>query len=164
MSERAVAPCNQVLENRVSGIVAGGEAKLDDGAWRLIDCEHSRQRIAAGFDRMVMSEHGRLELRFPRARVIAVGMAQNIVVEACNGGIAFASIRPGKFRDWLIEVGGRRFSLAVPFQSPEIAPRLATDAQHPRADSDTEAHTGCRDDSADNGCNFHDDLSEVMAR
>src|SRR5262245_6555787 len=164
MSERAVAPCNHVLENRVSGIVAGGEAKLDDGAWRLIDCEHSRQRIAAGLDRMVMSEHGRLELRFPRARVIAVGMAQNIVVEASNRGIALASIRPGKFRDRLVEIRGRRFILAVPFQSPEIAPRLAANSQHPRADSDTEAYTGCCDDSADNGCNFHDYISGVIDR
>jgi len=82
-------------------------------------------------------------------------MAQNIVVETGNRGIALAAIRTGEIRGSLVVIGGWRVRFPALLQSPEITPRLAADAHHTRADTDTEAHTGRRDDSTDNRRNFH---------
>src|SRR5262249_16920832 len=105
VSACAVATGIEVFEDRASGIWAGREAKLDEGARRLIDGEHPCQPVTARLDRMVVSQHGRFELSFPCARVVAVRMSQSVIVEACYRGITLASVGASEPPNLLVEIG-----------------------------------------------------------
>src|SRR5262245_40375832 len=166
VSEHAAATRLKVFEDRASGIWAGREAKLDESTRRLIDSEHPRQPVAARLDRMVVSEHGRFELSFPCARVVAVRMSQSVIVEAGYGGITLASVGASEQFDLLVEIG---YSLMRPrvaslLQLFQIPPGLCSEPQQPRAYAEPKPQTCRCKESADDHYGFHFDYLRQLVR
>jgi hypothetical protein len=149
-----VASGVEVPEDGMSGIGVRGEAELYDGPRRLIDGEHSGERVAAGFDRVVMRQHGRLKLRLPRAGVIAVFVTQDVVVDA-----DYRRVSPPAARDvyrpfiCLEEMSAPAFRVSP--QSIQVTLRLRPDSHQPGAYAQPEPQPRHRGESTEYCYGFH---------
>src|SRR5262245_18532429 len=115
---------------------------------------------------MVVSEHGRFELSFPCARVVAIRMSQSVIAEAGYRRITLASVGASEPPDLLVEIG---YSLMRPrvsalLQLFQIPPGLCPESQQPRAYAEPKSQTcGCKE-SADDRYGFHIDYLRQLLR